>query len=63
MDSYSIHENSTNKHIVEKVNMKNINSGNKETRNSDIEGDKGDLKKSKGALTSTIKPSKRYRQK
>ena len=51
MDSYNIY--------VEKVDIKNINSGNKETRNSQIERDKDDLKKLKGAITSTINPSKR----
>ena len=41
--------------VLEKVDMKNINSENKETRNSRIERDNNDLKKLKNAITSTIK--------
>ena len=41
--------------VLEKVEMKNINSENKETRNSRIERDNNDLKKLKNAITSTIK--------
>ena len=43
--------------VVEKIDMENINSGNKETRNSHIQRDKDDIKKLKGAITSTINPS------
>ena len=48
---------------LEKVDMKNINSESKETRNSRIERDNNDLKKLKGAITSTINPFKKDRQK
>ena len=48
---------------LEKEDMKNINSGNKETRNSRIERDNNNLKKLKSATTSTINPPKKDRQK
>ena len=48
---------------LEKVDMKNINSESKETRNSRIERDNNGLKKLKGAITSTINPFKKDRQK
>ena len=41
--------------VLEKVDMKNINSENKETRKSRIERDNNDLKKLKNGITSTIK--------
>ena len=45
--------------VLEKVDMKNINSKNKETRNSRIERDNNDLKKSKNTITSKINPFKK----
>ena len=39
---------------LEKVDMKNINCENKETRNSRFERDNKDIKKLKGVITSTI---------
>ena len=45
--------------VLEKVDMKNINSETKEKRNSCIVGDNNDLKKLKGAITSTINPFKK----
>ena len=41
--------------VLEKVDTKNINSENKETRNSRIKRDINDLKKLKNGITSTIK--------
>ena len=40
--------------VLEKVDMKNINSENKEKRNSRIERDNNNLKKLKSAIASTI---------
>ena len=40
--------------VLEKADMKNINSENKEKRNSRIERDNNNLKKLKSAITSTI---------
>ena len=45
--------------VLDKVDMKNINSENKETRNSCIERDNNDLKKLKNAITSKINPFKK----
>ena len=45
--------------VLDKVDMKNINSENKETRNSCIERDNNDLKKLQNAITSKINPFKK----
>ena len=59
MESYSNHENSTNKHNPREVNVKSIDSENKETENSHMERDNSDLKKLKGVITSTINSLKK----
>ena len=48
---------------LEKVDMKNINSENKETRNSRIDRNNNDLKKLKNAITSTINSFKKHTDK
>ena len=45
--------------VLEEVDMKNINSEKKETRNSRIERDNNDLKELKNAIISTINPFKK----
>ena len=59
MESYSNHENSTIKCNPREVNVKSIDSENKETGNSHMERDKNDLKKLKGVITSTINSLKK----
>ena len=45
--------------VLEKEDIKNINSENKEMRNSRIERDSNDLKKLKSAITSTVNSFKK----
>ena len=59
MESYSNHENSTNKRNPREVNVKSIDTENKETGNSHMERDNNDLKKLKGVITSTINSLKK----